>query len=102
MQPLLEEAGLIIEIPTGKVKNTITLNWIVTLHDGPWSQANKIKNLLSQDKWDYYKIMGFTGLREQDLLKEALDTLVKAWKTNRPKYFNKKVKNEKSKQNSNN
>lgn len=96
MRPLLMESGVPedrLQMPTGDVRRVrcgAPSTWIRELYDGPWMAANKIKRLLPQERWDYYKLQGFEDMREQLLLADALKVLRQAWKTGRPTFFGRK------------
>lgn len=52
------------------------------------------KALVPESMWQNYKLLGVTGLREQMILESRLRELLKAWKANRPGFFNHKKRHE--------
>jgi len=103
MRPLLIEAGILQDrllMPQGdprRIRCAGPLAWLTVVHDTAWAEANKIKRLLPQEIWDYYKIQEFQDMREQVMLEAALKKLVKAWKTERPSFFRRKLNGTKEK-----
>ena len=102
MKPLL----VIAKVPTKQI-NIRNLNAKIDtllkafdwLHDVKMSKEYEdmeyVWNLVPEITWERYEKLGIEGLREQKMLEKAKKSLLKLWKTNRPKIFGTK-RNEKS------
>lgn len=60
------------------------LDWLLELEQIA-REYQDAYNLLSPDKWNYYKLMGLTDMREQLILKDASKKLHMCW-THEPKF----------------
>lgn len=70
-------------------------DWLHQLYLGEaYAEAVKAWALVPPEQWANYKVLGAHGLREQLILESALRDLQKAWKANRPGFFNHKKKHE--------
>lgn len=58
-----------------------------------YREAKEIWTLIPQSQWDQYEALELTGLREQNLLKTALDNLKKSFNEKVIPYVNKSKTN---------
>lgn len=70
------------------IDSGIQESWIMAVEDplklkgifeGAYQAYCDVRELLSEEKWEYYKLTGITGLREQVMLDDARKNLRRAW-----------------------
>ena len=94
MRPILRAAGAqdhqLSVIPKEyKTKTLATaFDWLHDIYlSDEYENVRRIWNLMSPTVWENYVLLGVTDLTEQRLLITASKSLIKLWKTKRPRLF---------------